>query len=309
MKIAFYWQGVSGRYGQWNDGLRAALEIIKARGNIITMLEPGVDAPKDTDIILYWEAPITLQGKDADKYRHVIAQPYPKALLFAGGRVDAKNCYGFDLYFVESKINEEEFEALGLPWKRAFGVNTQIFKPEKQPKVFDGFMQATYAGWKRHSLFAEALGRRGACAGRKQAHEPFCYEICEQKGVLTLPELSAEAVASMINGSRFVVNTAEYWGGGQRCTLEAMACGVPVIVMSDSPKNCEYVQEAESMGLSAGVPVEPTPEGIRGAIAKYKRYEELEAVGRGGVEYVRSRWTETHYADALLEGILDVIHA
>lgn len=300
MKIAFYWQGITGRYGQWKDGLWAALDIIESEGHEVRHLEPGEDAPWDTDIILYWEAPTTLKGKDAQKYLDVLAQPFPKALLFAGGPVEIQTCYGFDLYFVESKINEDEFEALGLPWKRAFGVNTQIFKPQKQPKVFDGFMQATYAGWKRHSLFAEALGSRGATAGRKQAHEPFCYEACEQKGVLTLPELSPEAIASMINGSYSVVNTAEFWGGGQRCTLEAMACGIPPIVMEDSPKNREYVEES-----GFGFVVPPIASSIRDTVNEVM-------IGNGapserGVEYIQSKWTERHYAKALLDGMREVL--
>jgi hypothetical protein len=298
MNIAFYWQGVTGRYGVWRDGLYAAMKEIEKRGHTVTYLEPGVDAPIDTDVILSWEAPCTLNGQNADKYRSVMAQPYPKALLFAGGPVRPDICHGFDLYFVESKISEEEFGALGLPWKRAFGVNTQIFKPEPQPKKFLAFMQATYAAWKRHTLFAEALGMEGVTAGRKQEHEKFCYEACEKAGVLTLPEVSPEVCASLINASDFVLNTAEYWGGGQRCTLEAMACGVPPVVMTDSPKNREYVEES-----GFGIVCEPSAPQI---------YEIMYSSVGGfspqvGIDYIHSKWTEFHYADALLEGISQIV--
>lgn len=301
MKISFYWQGVTGRYGHWKDGLYAAMNLIEKEHDV-EYLEPGILPRIDTDVVLYWESCVTLKGKDREKYEFVLNLPYKKALLFAGGPVEASTCYGFDLFFVESKINEDEFEALGLPWKRAFGVNTQIFKPEKQPKVYDGFMQATYAGWKRPGLFSEALGAHGAWAGRRQEHEPQSYEIVHQNGSLALPELSPEAVNSMINASHCVVNTAEYWGGGQRCTLEAMAAGVPVIVMSDSPKNCEFVTEG------AGIISNPNKESILMAIEEAKKPAGY-GISHGESErnYVLSKWTERHYADALLEGIKSIM--
>lgn len=300
MKIAFYWQGFNGRYGQWRDGLWAAMQEIEAQGHDVEYLEPDTEPRYDTDIVLYWEAPCTLAGKDAEKYRFVQELNYPKALLFAGGQVRAEWLEGFDLFFVESAINEAEFGALGKPWKRAFGVNTRLFKPEAQPKVFDGFMQATYAGWKRHNLFAEALGSHGATAGRIQDHERWCYDNCVQRGVLALPELSAEATVSMINGSYTVVNTAEFWGGGQRCTLEAMACGVPPIVMEDSPKNREFVEES-----GYGLVARPDPVHIREMVNRVMSGDT--AAQQVGIDYIQSKWTEKHYAESLLEGMREIL--
>lgn len=301
MRIAFVWQGMSGRYGQWRDGLWAAMQLIEKDGHDVEYFdttETDDIVPFHPDVVLYWEAPCTLNGKDGDNYRAVLALPFKKALLFAGGAVTRETSYGFDLYFVESKINEEEFEELGLPWKRAFGVNTQIFHPRKQPKVFKAFMQATYATWKRHGLFASTFKSEGACAGRKQDNDITPPMLCEKYGTLALPELSADAIADMICASDVVVNTAEEWGGGQRCTLEAMACGVPVIVMSDSPKNCEFVEES-----NIGAIADPNAESISTAYLELK----YGAKNNDGTAYVQSKWTERHYADAILEGIDSII--
>lgn len=301
MRIAFIWQGLDGRYKyQWRDGLYAAMKLIEEQHEVRYFDFP-LDGIHDfkPDVVLYWEAPCTLRGKDAGNYQTVIDLPYKKALLFAGGPVSADICHGFDLYFVESQLNEVEFDLLGLPWKRAFGVNTQIMRPISLPKQYDGFMQATFAGWKRHELFADALGADGCVAGRKQEHDMSGYNRCVERGVEIFPEMDAQTVAVLINKSHAVVNTAEYWGGGQRCTLEAMACGVPVIVMSDSPKNREFVEES-----GGGFIVDPNPEDIRSAIRAAK---ESESVGRAGREYVLSKWTERHYADALLEGIKQIV--
>lgn len=301
MKIAFIWQGFDGRYGMWQDGLAAAMRILAKEHTVRYFDFPltGIDEFKP-DVVLYWESPCTLKGRDAENYQSVMNLPYKKALLFAGGPVEVTTCHGFDLYFVESKINEEEFEALGLPWKRAFGVNTQIMKPQYQGKKWDGIIAATFADWKRHTLFAEALGDKGLAVGRLQEFDRNGYNRCMELVVNVMPEQTPTELAKLYNASHVAVNTSAFWGGGQRMTLEAMACGIPVIVMSDSPKNCEYVEE--SLG---GMVVPPEPQAIRDAIEEIGRW--LPEDKTDGVDYIQSKWTERHYAKALLEGIKGIL--
>lgn len=292
MIISFIWiNGTKPREsGQWNDGLAAAMRLIEKEHTVIYHDQHSTTW-EDCDVILFWEAPCTARGEYADFYNAVRRSHKKKILLFAGGPVDYLDAVGFDLYLVESEINEKEFEAIGLPWMRAFGVNTQVMKPENREKLYDGFMQATFAEWKRHTLFANALGDKGCVAGRLQVNDRQGYYDCQARGVTILEEQPAEKIAELINSSYTVVNTASYWGGGQRCTLEAMACGVPAVVMSDSPKNREYVEES-----GAGVVCEPSPEAIREAI-------EIAKTKTGGYEYVQSKWTEKHYADNILKAI------
>lgn len=299
MRIAFIWQGLNGRYGYWKDGLYAAMKLLEEEHEVKYFDFPldGIHEFK-TDVVLYWEAPCTLKGQHAENYKSVIDLPYKKALLFAGGPVEVTTCYGFDLYFVESKINEEEFETLGLPWNRAFGVNTQIMNPTNLygRKKWDGIIHATFADWKRHTLFAEALGNKGLAVGRLQEFDRNGYNRCKELGVDVMGEQTPEEIAKLINDSYAVVNTSSFWGGGQRCTLEAMACGVPVIVMKDSPKNCEFVEES-----GAGIVVEPDAQAIRDAIEASKLMS-----GMRGYEYVQDKWTETNYANNLLKGISQI---
>jgi glycosyltransferase involved in cell wall biosynthesis len=243
------------------------------------------------EIVLYWEAPCTINGKDGENYNRIHRLPNKKALLFAGGPIEKKWMFNFDHVFVEGEFNAKEMEGLGIPYSIAFGVNEEIFKPEPQQKCFDGFMQATFAGWKRQPLFAESLGDKGLLCGRYQEEDQSPWVNSSQS--VRLPELPAEAVARLINASHAVVNTSEYWGGGQRCTLEAMACDVPVIVMSDSPKNREFVEES-----GAGIVCDPTPEAIRQAVGSVKGKD------MGGKKYIESKWTSRHYADSLLKFIV-----
>lgn len=301
MRINFVWQGLSKKsiYGQWNDGLREAINIL-AKQHEVKYFEPWDDIP-DGDVILYWEGLSTWASNDREGFRKVAKNPIPKILLFAGGPIKKEWAQGFQLFLVESKINEDEFGALGLPWMRAFGVNIDIMKPEKQPKVFDAVFPGTCASWKRQSLFSRALKSKGILCGRYQENDSIGFMSARKEGTLVLPELASQAVNSLYNASVCCVNTSEYWGGGQRVTLEAMAAGIPVIVMSDSPKNREYVEES-----GAGLVVEPTEEDIRGAIESVRNWTEEQKMK--GVDYIHKKWTSQHYADGIIRGINQVLH-
>lgn len=307
LRIALFWFGLDGRYAyQWRDGLYAAMKILEETNDVkyYDVNENTISEVYDfnPDVVLFWEAPITQQGKDADMWHSVVALPFPKALLFAGGPLKAIDVKDFDLVFTESAINDEDCEREGIPYKRAFGVNTQIFKPTENrtlPIKYDAFMQATFAEWKRHDLFAQSVGDTGCVAGRKQAHDLNGFNECVKQRVKILEEQPPEEIAKLIQQSHCVLNTASFWGGGQRCTLEAMACGVPVIVMADSPKNREYV-EASGGGLVS----EPDAGHVRLSVAALKNGGSF---GQRGYDYVQEFWTEKHYAKALLEGILSII--
>lgn len=305
MKIAFIWQGFSGRYGQWQDGLYAAMKLLEKDNEVKYFDFPLKGMTEfNPDVVLYWEAPVTNKGRDADNWFSVCALPYKKALLFAGGPLKAIDVKDFDLVFVESLINEEDCEREGIPYKRAFGVNTQIMKPMNLEKKYDGILAATFASWKRHELFAEALQSKGLAVGRVQEHDLNGYNRCNQLKVNVMDEQTPEKLAKLYNQSYVAVNTAEYWGGGQRMTLEAMACGVPVIVMADSPKNVEFLKETP-----CGSIVEPTAEAIQEAVTHWKEMDakDRDFLSLTGLTYIKHKWTEKHYADALLEGIRTII--
>jgi glycosyltransferase involved in cell wall biosynthesis len=288
--ISFVWQGSSEPhiFNHWNDGLREAMRILEKKYTI------RYREPWDTldDVVLYWEAPCTAKGHNAEHYNRIRNSNKPKALLFAGGPIEYDTTPGFDMYFVESGINEGEMDALGLPWKRAFGVNDRILKPKKVEKVHEAFFQATFADWKRHQLFAEAMGNKGVLAGRVQEGDRNGYNRAVELGLTILPELSMEEIRDELNKSWCVVNTSSYWGGGQRTTLEALACNCPVIVMDDSPKNVEYIDES-----GCGKVVPPNAEAIREAVKEVKTWtDEQRAKGR---EYINKKWTAQHYADSI----------
>lgn len=298
MKIAFVWQGISQEkiFNQWNDGLRVAIDLI-SKEHEVSFHEPWDDIV-DVDFILYWEAPCTMNGQNAPHYNKVRLNPIKKALCFAGGPIKKEWVEGFDLLFLESKINEGECDALGIKWRHAFGINDKVFKYKPTEKKWDGMLQGTCASWKRQWLIGEALKEKGLLCGRGQDSDPYPFNKCREEGVTILPEQPAKEVAKLINSSHTVVNPCDYWGGGQRATLEAMACGVPVVCCTDSPKNREYIEES-----GFGCVVEPNASAIRDAVNGLKSGQLDPMIG---VNYIKSKWTGKHYANQLLEGIYEI---
>jgi glycosyltransferase involved in cell wall biosynthesis len=123
---------------------------------------------------------------------------------------------------------------------------------------------------------------------------------CRENGTLVFPELPYESVNALYNASWCCVNTSSEWGGGQRTSIESLATNTPVIVMSDSPKNREYIEES-----GCGLVVPPSEDAIRKAIEEIKTWtEERRNKGR---EYILSKYSHHHYAKAILTGIDKVL--
>jgi len=291
-KIAFVWQGINGRYGQWKDGLWLAMQHLE-KDYDVTYHDIDEDIPNDA-VVLYWEAPCTINGQFADNYKRIQNLPNKKILLFAGGLLKKEWVTGFDLLCVESAINAKECEEQGIPYVTAFGINEEIMKPSNKTKKYDGIHHGTCASWKRQWLVGEALGAKGLVVGRFQDSDPMPFDKCREYGTTVMDEKTPEEICELLNESLCCLQTSDYWGGGQRCTLEAMACNIPVVVMEDSPKNREYVEES-----GFGYIVNPSKEAINSAVREVK----IMKPSNKGRDYVMSKWTGKHYADNIIRAI------
>lgn len=308
MRIAFCWQGITGQmkynplvvtgpYGAWDDGLREAMRIIEKKHHV-DYFEPDADI-EGYDVIMYWESPCTVNGPNKDKWNKLISNPIKKVLLFSGGPIEPQWFDPFVHTFVESKINKEELDSWGIPNSTAFGVNTEYFYPieSNKIKIYDAMHHATSAGWKRQSLLAQALGNKCLIVGRYQPEDPFQFKESARLGAHVLEDPATPMELNwFLNKSYALGQTSNFWGGGQRATLEALAANVPVIAMKDSPKNCEYVSES-----GCGLIVDPEPSQIRNAVEIIKGYTKEER--ERGRAYVLSKYTAKHYADNLLKVI------
>lgn len=318
MRIAFLhdWEVCHPQELSWKDGLASALRLLSKKHDVklfvcgeATLIKhdyftievtPEGDSLVDNikafnpDVILIWgdctrpHAPLLQKLK------------IPMALCFAGGEPYGANYHCFSHIFVESDVYLKAFQKLGeltgITTSVAFGTNTELFKPvEKQKKIFDTGMAATYCDWKRYGLFTKsASGLSAWTAGwMYEDHERYCYEEPQDEGFLVLPHLSAEALRHLYAATKTLLVTSDRTGGSQRTVLEALSMNLPVLVMSDSDKTTEYVRGAGKEGWI----LPPDPKVIHEALMK--DYGEVNTR-----KYVLENWSEFIYANALEEGLL-----
>lgn len=218
----------------------------------------------------------------------------PKILCFAGGPTEHPNLKHFDVICVESKIYEDKFRAQGKKAIRAFGTNTSVFRYEgRTPKVIDALYPASFCFHKNHELFARAMQNCGLAVGNY--NEQSIVGRVLQIGTPTLPRVSSETLRDLYNMSHCVVLPGGPDSGSQRVVLEAFACGTPVVVMSDNDKCREFVEES-----GFGRVVEPIDREIRDTVEELMM-QRLDPML--GINYVKSKWTEHHYASSILEAI------
>lgn len=223
--------------------------------------------------------------------------PCPKAILYSGGRYTDFALVP-DIVFTESKSYIPWMKNIGVKnVVQAFGTNTELFKPyPNQPKFFDAFFPATFAGWKRHELFADAVGSKGLACGWWQENEMYIVENLIKHKVGILHHQMAESVSLLYSMARTVVITSSDVGGSQRAVLEALACNVPCIVMEDSTMTSEYIREC-----GEGSIVPPNVPDIQKAVMEWK---DRKVNTR---EWILKNYSEYVYADKVKAGIESIM--
>ncbi len=220
-------------------------------------------------------------------------------LCFAGGAEEHPLGKEYDIIFTENKFINQKFIDQGYNAKVAFGINTDIFKPYPQPKVFKALYPAVFGMWKRQDLFAQAFGKDGVCIGRYQPHEPQCLKWAQDAGCMTVPMiLPQSAMPYFYNAAECIVSTATNDSGGQRTVLEAMACNVPLVVMEDNYKATEYIRDSQT-GYAVFTP--PTPERVRHGFDIVTNMNTKPNMR----QYVLDNWTHHHYAKEIEKWLLE----
>jgi len=313
MRIAFVWDWEPNYYQSitWEDGLAGALKVLIDRGHEVAVMCAGdtdnvikhplfdmhvlTDIPKfvkeyNPDVVLHW----------ADMTRPNAIETFkmgiPQAICFAGGEPLAENVALFDHIFVESQVYEDVFKERGYSVSRAFGTNTELFKPmDDQPKVFDTIFPATFAAWKRHEIYARATkGLTSLAVGyRYHDHEQECWQVCLDNDVMILPHVSAQTLHELYAASRVCVVPSLSSGGSQRTVLEAMSMNLPLII-TDSDK----FDFAHGHGAFVA---DPDPNSVRALI---NMALESEVSTR---DYIVENWSEYTYADALEAGLKGIL--
>ncbi len=247
----------------WKDGLWAALNILEKDGFEIEKLniQDYIDKkyksnslfgtaslyPIDKyDFILGWGA----FNSPVDYLMHEFikkdgAEQTPIGLCIAGNSFPPKEEYTYDVLFYETEWYLPQI--MSHPnVVHAFGVNTEIYKPEVNPIfIWDWITVGSFSNWKRQDKLIEKGGYKLAVGEVQKENMNESGRIMNTlltNGVMISDMVEAEQLAKIYNAAEKVYIPADINGGGERAVLEARACGRPVEIEFDNPKLFELLR-------------------------------------------------------------------
>jgi hypothetical protein len=252
MKILFVYDHKYPEF--WRDGLWAALNLLEKQGFEIKKVnlfeEPNfVDlTPTNNDkwFVLGW-------GAFNSKVDNVIRAPnrflgMKKGLCLAGYSPPPYGTtmnYNIIFYEVEWALKWFQPYLAQFPYNKtqfihAFGINSDIYKviPDSI-KIWDWVTVGAFANWKRQYLLINKGGYRLAIGEIQKENLDESIDIVGDllvEGISVSDMVSPEKLAMIYNSADKTFIGADVNGGGERATLESLACGTPVEVEKDNPK-------------------------------------------------------------------------
>lgn len=257
LKIAFIWyfDKAGSVFDNWRDGLRSALEEIEKKHRVDWYLNKKIPQhPEWYDFILVWDDSNTETTK-------LLPKSVRKGLCLTTDPTNVDNLKNFDVVFCESQPVFDQARANGLHAIKAFGTDTDFFKPGKKKREIEYFYPATFSPWKRQSQIA-CLSKPVLFVGTIQPDGIGEYEavIKEGRHKVEVGYFPVEKIKDYYQRSKKVVIPAIH--GSERTILEAMACDIKPILLPDgytssdnkpiytNVKALSYLSELEESGLS-----------------------------------------------------------
>lgn len=243
MTIAFVWyfEKASQVYDNWRDGLRAAIEIIEKQHKVHWMI--GKELPEDKfDAIIFWD------DSNSSFFQYIDRYHAKKGLFLTTNPQNFDNLRKLDVTYCESEPVYDEVRRQSIRAIKAFGTDTNFFKPSKKVKDIEYFYPATFSPWKKQSEIAY-LGDKLLCIGTVQPDGISEVTECRRKGVrIEEGYFPAEKILGYYQRSKNVMIPAIH--GSERTVLEAMACGIIPYVNKENVKAYSYIKELEESGLT-----------------------------------------------------------
>lgn len=299
-RLAFCWDFTvtPAQLYQWRDGLNEALRIIAEKYNVIVQVFASDDEEQIWEDLRHFKPTHILAWGSLDRPSFAGLKDYgvPVGLCFAGGPTEHPFSSIFDVIFVENDNYVTDFKKQGLPVVKAFGTNDRLFRPKQLPIQWKGIYTASFAAWKRHHLFYEAIGDEGLAVGKVAEEEIDCFTSAKLTKTAIMPEVPYEVLPYLYNQSEIAIIPAK--AGGQRSVLEAMACNLFVIVCNDNVTTTEYVKDS-----FWGYAVDPTVEAIKEAIKKYDKSKNKIDLSLGR-KYIENNYSAMQYADTLYNNLM-----
>src|SRR3990167_10286286 len=238
MKIAFvwYWDKASSVINNYHDGLRAALELIAKEHQVDWFLDK--DRPDDDyDAIIFWD------DSNSEFFNYIDSYHAKKALCLTTDPQNFDNLRKLDVVYCESEPIYEAVRRQAVRAIRAFGVDTDFFKPDETiKKDIEYFYPATFSPWKLQRDIAY-LGDKLWCVGTVQPDGKEDVESCRKAGVhIAEGYFKVEHIRDLYRRAKNVIIPAVH--GSERTVLESMSCDIlPKVTNPENIKAQSYIDE------------------------------------------------------------------
>jgi len=219
------------------------------------------------------------------------------------------------MFFQQDYLRRPASKKSGVPLDRIkvlpYGVKLDLFKPLFTEKTYTGIMVADFRKEiKRQHLLIEAwkdIPGRLLLLGRFERSLPPDYHV---ECITLTGKLGIDDRVDFINGCPYsgvpdLIRKAKIgfltskWEGGSVALKEMMACGLPMLVLSD----CHGTLNMITPGVD-GLVADPTPESI--ATQTGKLLENWEEMGEAATKTIRGSYSYDHMLGVLREVIAEV---
>lgn len=227
----------------WRDGLRAAIELIGKDNEVVWFLDEKVPDPKEKwDFILFWGDTNCPFFNQLDNYT------CRKGLCLTTMPYNYHNLEKIDVTYCESTPVYEAVKSRGFRAIKAFGTDTNFYKPSQVDKYIEYFYPATFSPWKAQSFIAH-YGDKLLCCGTVQPDGTYELEQCEKNGVkIKIGYFPPEVIRDYYDRAKKVPIPAIH--GSERTCLEAMSMNILPDVNPNNKKTYSYIEEYRSSGFS-----------------------------------------------------------
>ena len=230
----------------FRDGLWAAVNLLQKDFDVdkYNLYEKKYEVsfdPKKYDFILGWGA----YGSPVDSALSQI-KGVPLGICMAGNASPIPTANIYNVIFYETEWAKDNYlKSVNGNLVHAFGVNTDIYnKWEGAPIIWDWLSVGSFSYWKRHERMIAKSGTKLVIGEIQRDNWQESFDIISDlllAGVGISDMLYPTKLRNIYNCSDTIYVPADLNGGGERCVLEARACGRLVEVEDDNPKLRELV--------------------------------------------------------------------
>lgn len=244
MKIAIVWyfDRASEIMPNWRDGLRGATEELVKQGHQVEwFLDKNIPLGQ-WDALIFWDDSNSGFFDIIDNYK------CKKGIFLTTDPQNFDNLRKLDVVYCESEPVYEAVRAQGIHAVKAFGTDTDFFKPSDVKKDIEYFYPATFSPWKLQRNIAH-LGKKLLCVGTLQPDGLTDLAECRRTGVkIKQGYFPAEEILGYYQRAKNVLIPAIH--GSERTVLEAMACGIKSEVNKENVRTYSYIKELGESGLT-----------------------------------------------------------